>query len=249
MEPQAYTEMHQLETTHWWYVGMRHITHKILEPVLPPRHDLRILDAGCGTGANLEALKEFGCVYGFDYSALALQYAHQNHEGQLARASVEALPYPEHMFDLVTSFDVLYCYEVRDDVTALREFARVTKPGGHVLIRLPALPALKGPHDTIVHGVRRYVAPELHTKLQSVGLTPLRLTYANALLLPLIYTLRKVGEAAVKLGSAPGSDVNETSPFVSSILQSVLRLEASWISAGRSFPAGVSIFALAQKST
>ena len=248
MEPQAYTEMHQLESTHWWYVGMRHITQNILKPVLQNRRDLQILDAGCGTGANLDALTEFGCVYGFDYSALALQYAYTNHEGQLARASVEALPYSDRIFDLVTSFDVLYCYEVRDDVAAMHEFARVTKSGGHVLIRLPALPALRGPHDTLVHGVRRYVASELRDKLRSDGLTPLRLTYANALLLPLIFASRKAGEAAVKLGRAPGSDVNETSPFVSSILQSVLRLEASWISAGHGFPAGVSIFALAQKT-
>jgi ubiquinone/menaquinone biosynthesis C-methylase UbiE len=247
MEPQAYDEMHQLESTHWWYAGMRHITQTLLEPVLPKRHDLQILDAGCGTGANLEALSTFGCVYGFDYSALALKYSHQNHEGQLARASIEALPYPSNTFDLVTSFDVLVCYEVRDDVAALRELARVAKPGGHVLVRLAALPALRGPHDRVVHGARRYVAPELSNKLWGAGLTPLRVTYANALLLPLIFTSRKIGEAAVRLGQEPGSDVNESSSLVNRTLQSVLNLEAAWIGGGRGFPAGVSIFGLAQK--
>jgi ubiquinone/menaquinone biosynthesis C-methylase UbiE len=247
MEPQAYDEMHQLESTHWWYAGMRHITQTLLEPVLPKQRNLQILDAGCGTGANLDALALFGCVYGFDYSALALQYAHKNHQGQVARASVEALPYSDHSFDLVTSFDVLYCYEVRDDIAALREFARVTKPGGHVLVRLPALPALRGAHDTVVHGVRRYVAPELSEKLRSAGLTLLRVTYANALLLPLIFVSRKIGEAAVRLGREPGSDVNESSPAVNRTLQSVLGVEAMWIKSGRSFPAGVSIFGLACK--
>jgi ubiquinone/menaquinone biosynthesis C-methylase UbiE len=248
MEPQAYDEMHQLESTHWWYAGMRHITHRLLSSTLPAQRDLQILDAGCGTGANLDALSQFGCVYGFDYSALALQYAHQSHEGQLARASIDALPYPDHTFDLVTSFDVLVCAEVQNDVTAMSELARVTKPGGHVLLRLAALPALRGPHDIVVHGVRRYVASELSDKLRISGLTPLRLTYANALLLPLIFASRKIGETAVRLGRTPGSDVNEASPLVNRTLQSVLGLEASWIAAGHSFPAGVSIFGLAQKT-
>jgi SAM-dependent methyltransferase len=74
MEPEAYEELDQLESTHWWYEGMRRITHAILRRHVSDQ-PLTILDAGCGAGGNLQALSRYGCVYGVDYSPLALQYA------------------------------------------------------------------------------------------------------------------------------------------------------------------------------
>src|SRR5690349_13538742 len=180
--------MAELEATHWWYDGMRHITDGLVRQVIQPKGPLVILDAGCGTGANLSALAKYGQVYGFDYSPLAVGYSKKQHEGQLARASVDAMPYPDNTFDLVTSFDVLYHAEVRDDQKAVSEMARVAKPGGYVLLRLPALPVLKGVHDIVVHGARRYVAAGLRDMLGKAGLEVQRITYANSLLLPMIFT-------------------------------------------------------------
>ncbi len=143
MEAEAYDELYAQEADHWWYGGMRHITERLLAPVV--KETLHILDAGCGTGGNLSALARFGCPVGMDYSPLALAYATKAHAGRVARATIEALPYADNSFDLVTSFDVLYCREVEDDAKAVRELARVTRPGGHVLVRVPALRALRAP--------------------------------------------------------------------------------------------------------
>lgn len=248
MEPEAYDELYRLEAGHWWYQGMRQITDRLLATVLDGRTDLHILDAGCGTGGNLKALSRYGRVVGFDYSPLAVAYASQEHAGRLARASVEALPYADNTFDLVTSFDVLVCYEVKEDVGALRELARVTRPGGHVLVRLAALPALRGPHDAFVHGARRYVASELRAKLVAAGLDALRVTYANSLLMPLIFAVRQAQNLVVRRGwAAGGSDVKAAAGPVHWVLRSLLGLEARWIGAGRGFPAGVSLFGLAVK--
>jgi SAM-dependent methyltransferase len=247
MEPQAYNELYQLEPNHWWYRGMRQITEQILQPSLGTATDLRILDAGCGAGGNLLALSRFGCPIGLDYSPLALRYAMEQHRGKLARATIEALPYASDSFDLVTSFDVMVCYEVEDDLTALREFARVTRPGGHVLIRVAALSALRGPHDTVVHAARRYTKNELREKMQRVGLIPVRSTYANSVLMPFIFVARKLQTLVVSLGSTPKSDVNQTPELINSLLTGLLNLEARWLGMGHSFPAGVSLFALATK--
>jgi ubiquinone/menaquinone biosynthesis C-methylase UbiE len=246
MERQAYDEIYQLEATHWWYRGMRNITAQLLKPVMQGQDNL-ILDAGCGIGGNLEALAAFGKVVGFDYSHIALDYASEKHTGKLLRATVEALPYADDTFDLVTSFDVLYCREVADDVRALCEFGRVVRTGGYVLVRLPAMPALRGSHDTVVHGIRRYVADELREKMLCAWLKPLRITYANSLLLPLIFVIRKWQEHKVRQGTAPDSDVSAVSEPLNTLLEKVLSVEALWIKAGHSFPAGVSIFCLAQK--
>lgn len=242
MEPEAYHELYQLEARHWWYRGMRSITDGLLLTVLDRQDDLHILDAGCGTGMNLSALGRFGHVLGCDFSALALDYARRDHTGVLAQATVESLPYPDDTFDLVTSFDVIYCAEVGDDVAALREMARVSRR--YVLIRVPALSALRGAHDAFVHGVRRYTARELEAKFHAAGLIPLRLTYANSFLLPLIFLARRWQLARSEEGR---SDVQYNPSLVGELLYRLLKIEGWWIRRGYRFPLGVSLFGLARK--
>ena len=246
MEPEAYEELHRLEADHWWYRGMRAIALRLLADHLPRRDDLRILDAGCGVGGNLLALQRFGHASGIDYSPLALAYASAALPGNVARATVEGLPYANDSFDLVTSFDVLYCREVASDLQALAEFARVLRPGGHLLIRLPALAALRGAHDALVHGIRRYSAEDLARKIWKVGMKPNRLTYANSLLLPLIFIIRR---AQIIARSAPRSDVQPLPRPLNALLARILALEAAWIGSGHHFVAGVSIICLAAKPT
>jgi SAM-dependent methyltransferase len=247
MEPEAYDELFRQEPGHWWYQGMRLITARLLRGYLPRQERLRILDAGCGVGGNLDAFADFGNSFGIDYSPLALAYAAQGRRGRIGRASVEHLPFPDGAFDLVTSFEVLYAREVQDDTRALREFARVLRPGGYLLVRLPALLALRGAHDVVVHGVRRYTARGLRGKVLGAGLVPIRLTYLNFLLMPLIFVIRQFQNLQARRGAAPASDVKPTHPVLNRLLRAILALEAAWLGRGHSFPAGVSVLCLARK--
>jgi SAM-dependent methyltransferase len=246
LKPEAYDELHALEENHWWYRGMRRIVFTLLDQCYARDGSLDILDAGCGAGGNLVHLEPFGRVTGFDYSPLAVGYAATRRPDRLARASVTDLPYADASFDLVTSFDVIVCAEVHSDDDALSEFARVLRPGGRLLLRVAALLALRGPHDTVVHGVRRYTAPQLRVKLVEAGLEPERLTYANSLLMPAVFAQRQLQNVAVRLGREPTSDVSEVGEPLNSILTGVLDLEARWLARG-SFPLGVSLIAVARK--
>jgi SAM-dependent methyltransferase len=248
LEPEAYDEMYRQEASHWWYRGMRTITEKLLQPRLTRDGSLSILDAGCGTGGNLTALAPHGRVTGIDYSSLALSYAARHDHHGLARAGVEALPFRDDTFDLVTSFDVIVHSAVRDDVAALRELARITRPGGLVLIRVAALPALRGPHDTVVHGIRRYTSAELRDKMAQAQLKLIRLTYANSLLLAPILIARKLQDLAVRLGGRPSQDVAETPALLNTLLEGILGIEAFVIKHGYNLPLGVSLIALAAKT-
>jgi SAM-dependent methyltransferase len=247
VEPEIYKDLYFLESYHWWYQGMRQITDQLLMRHLGNAQGLKILDAGCGVGGNLSALSQFGCVLGFDLSPIALSYASLNHSGKLARATIEALPYADDSFDLVTSFDVLMCHEIEDDVTALREMARVTRPGGYVFVRVAALKQLRGPHDQMVHAVRRYAARDLRQKMASAGLAPLQTSYANSVLMPFVFIRRTLQRLGVNPFAVPKSDVNETPQAINTLLTAILNLEARWLGSGHYFPAGVSLFGLATR--
>jgi SAM-dependent methyltransferase len=237
MDDSEYENIARLEEQHWWYRGMAAISLSILGPVGQPR---RILDAGCGPGGMLSRLRPLGRPIGIDFHPLAM--AHAQTRGPVARASIEQLPFPNASFDLITTFDVLYHRAVLDDTRALAEFFRVLKSGGQLLIRVPALEALRGAHDVVVHTRHRYTASELRAKLRTAGFQIKRLTYANTLLAPLALLRRKFSSSPARAAS----DVELPPPLINRALEAVLQLENFLISFA-SLPFGVSLFALAQK--
>lgn len=239
MNSEQYHLMRSVEDRHWWYVGTRAIAHDLLA-TLPFAE--RILDAGCGTGGNRAMLHRHGRVVAIDLSELALELTATRGGVPLARASVTQLPFPDATFDLVTSFEVLYHRGVGDDVHAMRELCRVLRPGGHLLLRLPALEWLRGAHDEAVHGARRYTRHELESKLRSAGLTPVRVTYLNTLLLPLAAAKRLLE----RLAGTSGDDLGATPRPLAALFRAALTAERH-ILRRRDLPAGVSIMALARR--
>jgi SAM-dependent methyltransferase len=240
---EEYDRMYRAEETHWWYAGMRAISFALLDASLPADPaQLRILDAGCGTGANLMHLARRGRAAGVDLSPEALRRSRER-GASVARASLLALPFPDATFDLVTSFDVLYHRWVEDDTRALRELARVLRPGGLFLVREPALAALRGAHDEAVHTRHRYTRAELVRLLESAGLSVERASYANALLLPFAALRRGLD----RLTGREGSDVHGLPGPLDWAFRRALALEARLVQ-HVSLPLGLSVVALARRS-
>ena len=247
MERSEYEVSAAVESRHWWYGGMRALAATLLDEVYAGRRDLAMLDAGCGTGGNLLFLRRYGCVVGIDLAAEALRLGETRLPGALIRASVQELPFGDARFDLVTSFDVLYHRAVPDERPALAEAWRVLRPGGRLLIRLPAYEFLRGKHDRVVHTRRRYTAGAARLLLASSGFVVERCSYVNSLLFaaPLA---QRLAERMLPALERSVSDLVMPAPLVNEALRWPLAAEAAWLARGGSFPIGVSILMRARKA-
>lgn len=244
MNPEEYAIMYHVEDTHWWYRGMEQITRAIVQRWYAPGTGLRILDAGCGTGAVMGYLTDYGQVTGFDFAAEALHFCGVRDLHRLTRASVMELPFADAQFDLVVSFDVLCEQAVPDDQAALRELRRVLVPGGRLLLRLPAYNWLRGQHDRAVHIRHRYTARELAIRLAESGFEVEHLSYANMVLFPVAVAKRWSERLLPRRNSA--SDLTlSVGPF-NGVLQALLGAEAPWI-ARRGLPWGLTVVAVGRK--
>ncbi len=248
MDDQEYLHMFEEEEQHWWYEGMRAIVLSLLPPDTLPANPLT-LDAGCGTGYNMGWMrKHYGArVTGIDYSPLGLGFCLRRGERFLSRADAASLPFPGSIFDLVVSFDVLtQLIDETARASAIREFVRVLRPGGRLLIRVAAYEGLRSSHDEVIRTYHRYGKRELRDAAINAGLSPLRLTGANTILFPIAALWRILKKA----GLAPaGSDVRSNTrggSLLNQAMAGILKMEAA-ILRRREFGFGLSIFLLAEK--
>ncbi|NJN65391.1 MAG: class I SAM-dependent methyltransferase [Chloroflexaceae bacterium] len=245
MERTEYETLANTETAHWWFRGMRALTAALLDPLYEAKRDRRILDAGCGTGGNVRFLQRYGSVVGLDQAPESFEFWPPHHRyGHLVRGSVLYLPFPDEQFDLVTSFDVLYHRGVPDELEALGEMHRVLRPGGRVLIRLPAYEFLRSKHDRAVHTRRRYTISQVRELLHEAGFFIEYCSYVNSLLFPLALAQRMF-ERAIPALEQQQSDLTLLPPLLNGLLQWPLELEATWVGLRKTLPAGLSILCLA----
>jgi ubiquinone/menaquinone biosynthesis C-methylase UbiE len=254
MQTEDYQYLYDLEEHFWWFEGMRKITANLLDPVCPPGPNRAVLDAGCGTGGNLEWLRRYagnGRISGIDLMSDALKFCRQREHRMLAQASIIALPFNNAVFDLVTSFDVLPQLPlVGADAEALGEMARVLKPGGIIFARAAAYPWLRSGHDEALQTHQRYYLGTFCERIERAGFRVLRATYANSLLLPIVISRRLVLKRLRLVDH--GSDVKPFPPglqWLNSALKLALLSEALWLKNLRlQLPAGLSAICVARKA-
>jgi SAM-dependent methyltransferase len=247
MEREQYAIMARREERHWWYAGMRRVALAVLEGVLDGRGGLRILDAGCGTGGTTIELRRFGEVVGVDLAWAALEPARGRGLTRLARASIESLPFGAATFDVATSFEVVYHLGVASDTAALTEIRRVLKPGGLLLLRVPAHDWLRGEHDRLVHTRHRYSRAEVSRKLADAGFAVEQLSWANTLLfLPAVAKRLLERRNGHDPAAAAEPDLWQPPEPINALLESTVAVEALAIPHGVPLPFGLSLLAVAR---
>jgi SAM-dependent methyltransferase len=242
MDIEQYEVMFQQEEHHWWYRGMREITRALLDRWYQGPRPAAILDAGCGTGGMAQWLTRYGDVAGLDIAEEAVYRARSRGLRSLTRGSVDALPFRDASFDIVTSFDVLYHLGVKSDLQALCDMRRVLRPGGMLLVRVPAHDWLRGRHDVSVHTRHRYGRKELQKKLHGAGFRTRHVTFANSVLFPLAPMKRLLErtdqDGVPDLWRPPGP--------INNALAGLLGLERL-VAGSMTIPIGLSLVAVAER--
>ena len=240
MLPEEHRKMADVEDVMWYYRALHRNVAAALSGVTAP--GAAVLDAGCGTGGLLRALRLMQRGWrlaGTDLSPLACELTRERTGALVLEGSVEQMPFGANSYAAIVSCDVL-C-QVQDPARALGEFRRVAKPGGALVLTMPAFQWMYSYHDRQVGNLRRYARGELADLLRGAGWRPLSLTYWNMLPFPLAVLRRKIFPAA-----EGESDVRLYPPFVEGTFDAVMKLEHGWISRGQALPFGSSLLAVAR---
>ena len=238
-----YAQMEKMESTYWWHVGRLRIIERECERHLFGMDNVKILNIGCGTGGTVDTLQKFGEVHNVDVSDEALGFMKRKGYKNLYKVSGIKLPFPDNTFDAVGAFDVLEHIEL--DKEALREWRRVLKPGGKLLITVPAYQWLWSQHDTSLHHFRRYTKMNLWRKLEDESLEIRRISYAIVFSFPLVAGFRI-------LKSLSRGEVTEHTSYVAmpkiinELFIKLLQVE-SWAHRWVNFPFGTSVLAVSEK--
>jgi SAM-dependent methyltransferase len=245
MDPSEYDKMYSLEEANWWYSGRRDLvlnTATRIDKVLLGK-PLRILDVGCGTGINLKYLQDLGDAYGLDISKDALKFSRSRGLPSLICGSADKLPFKDGRFDLVLALDVIE--HIDEDIFAVRELCRVLKPGGHLIITVPAFQFLWSGHDQAVHHKRRYTRSELIDILGLGGFENEKATYWNFFLFLPVVAIRML-KRFQRSGDETQTDLAELPSPLNMLLLELLHIE-NRILKRFDLPFGVSVMCVCRK--
>ena len=245
MDPSEYDKMYSLEEANWWYVGRRDLVMKLAARFVNrlPEKPLRILDAGCGTGINLKCLQILGDVYGLDNSKNALKFSRIRGLHSLICGSVDKLPFKNGLFDLVLALDVIE--HMDEDISAVRELNRVLKPGGRLIITVPAFQFLWTSYDLAVHHKRRYTRSGLLNILRLSRFDIEKATYWNFFLF-LPVAIVRLSKRVHRSGDAMQTDLAKLPSLLNGLLRGLISIE-NVILMGFDLPVGISVICMCRK--
>jgi SAM-dependent methyltransferase len=250
MDPAEYSVMRHCEDTHWWYVGLHELVVDVLQRLNCNGSDTTVLDAGCGTGGLIEKSHSRDLeMIGLEPSGHALKQLKSRNIQNLVQADLLRTPFKTNQFQAICSQDVLCVFEHHQVESVMAEMVRIMRPGGYLVLNLPAYQWLISDHDRFVGNKSRFYRKAVLNQLQSLGVDIQYAGYRNVLLFPVVTVLRKIKMWIRFNRQIKASDVSLPPKSVNRILTEILRIENCLIRRGLSFPFGLSLFVVAKKRT
>lgn len=241
MDERLYRAFFEVERKHWWFLARQRIVMHLLQRRLKLSRDAVVIDVGCGTGAMLEGFQQHFQAWGLDISPLAVEFCQAQGIPNVYLGELSGFAGRERPPDLVTVLDVIE--HVDDDVAMLRGIHQCLRPGGHVLVTVPAFQALWSRHDDLNHHRRRYRKRQLDERLRKAGFAVDWISYYNFWLFPLACAQRL---AEPFIPSSSDSVLAMPPPWLNAVFTAVFASERWWLSRF-SAPFGLSLMALGCK--
>lgn len=242
MEISEYHNIYKSENSHFYYLATHKLILTIIQNNLKNTKNAKILDAGCGTGLLAKKMVKFGQVVGVDINPEAIYFS--NRRGiKVVKASLNKLPFKKNQFDLIVCIDVIYHQQIVDK-KALNQLFRILKPGGLLILRVPAYNWLRRSSDKQVHTRERYSYPILHSRLTAAGFNIEKISFIHIPLL-LLAIIQKVWERIFQF-NCPTSPILKINPFLNRLFLILLLLEiklVQWVN----LPFGLGILAVVRK--
>lgn len=233
---------------YFWYQARLNLIKYMFGSVTQPGKNLKILDIGCGIGAEIGVLKNFGEITVLDVDAGALKIAgEKNPEIKIILGNAEEYDLGENLYDAICCFDVLE--HLREDEKILVKIKNSLKENGHLFFTVPAYSFLFSSHDVAMNHCRRYNKREIINKLTKTGFKILKINYWNFFFFPMIFVLRMFKKALVKLykKDALKSDARPINKYLNKILFLTLNFENNLAAKGINMPFGLTIYGIAKK--
>jgi len=239
-----YATMAEREKTYWWHLGRLRIIETYISKAKGNKKKFKIMNIGCGTGGTIDMLENFGSVDNVDISDDAIKFMRDQGYKNITKVKDIKLPFKDKTYDMVGAFDVLE--HIDNQVEALREWKRIIKDDGAIVITVPAYQWLWSDHDVSLHHKRRYTTTRLALAAREAGLKPQKKSYAIVFSLPLIVGFRFINKALGRKADSETSYVDVPS-WVNSLFSNLLYAEAKLHKFMR-FPAGTSVVTILRKA-
>lgn len=244
-QPEYFGQLASLEAGNFWFQSRNTLILLLLKKHISTLKSF--LEIGCGTGFVLSAIASAfpsATLTGAEIYSAGLEYAaHRLPGAQFMQMDARKIPFESH-FDALGAFDVLE--HIQEDSIALTQVYQALKPDGTLILTVPQHPLLWSSQDEMACHVRRYTATELKQKVLSAGFDIVDSGSFVALLLPLMWLSRRLGNTNNGGHHDPMTELR-IGRVANLILSVIMMVERMLFRLGVRFPAGGSLFLVARK--
>lgn len=238
MRLDLYEDLYIQEEKHWWHISKRNIVRGMLS-AFSRNKNLMILDIGCGAGKTMDMLSDFGTVWGLDNSRKALSFCRKRGFRRVRLAEAADTGFEGNFFDVITMLDVL---EHIEENVALQEAKRILKPGGSLIITVPAYQWLWSSWDEVLKHKKRYTKQDLGRVVKKNGFTIAETSYMYSFLVLPAFIFRKLKSYK----KSYESDFSINPPFINFVFTLFSNIERYFVVRGL-VPFGTSLILRSKK--
>jgi len=232
-------------STHFWMQWRLNVCLTLLKcHHIPLNRELKVLDIGCGHGVLITQLEEVSqwIIDGADINMAALR------KGGRSRGRKYFYDITDHNVSLVGAYDVVLLFDVIEHIATPFDFLesalRHVKPGGYLIVNVPAIQSLYSAYDRAAEHIRRYEKQSLAIEFSGLAVDIIEMAYWGMSLIPVLAVRKLLLTNKTENGEILQKGFDVVNPMVNRLFLSLMTVETALL---KHPPLGASLFAILQK--